>query len=227
MTSGNGSGDPSGNPTSPTTDSDSSDDTTADTGETSPGEGESTATTSTTTGPACEPFALWIWAGDVPEEDTTFQLTQAVDLPDFEDEPVDFLRTTVAGEGTAAFTFEVPCTDAVQIWALTWDAAGDDVSNADAYTVGVDVDPGEGQRWEYGCDNADREWRWYRVRETGKACDDGGELEPVLEAGMHHLQVSNEEPVSDEPMFNFTGITAVVVTNDPDLDPLDTYDPSL
>lgn len=175
---------------------------------------------------ACEPFALWLWAEDVAERDTTFEHREADDLPFFEDEPVIFLRTRTAGEGTAAFRFEMPCTDAVQLWALTWDALGDDVSNADAYTVGIDERPGEGVQWEYGCDNEERAWRWYRIRDTGNACDADGELAPALEAGEHHVQMSNMEPVSGQPMFNFTGVAAVVVTNDPDFDPIATFDPA-
>lgn len=191
----------------------------------------STGDESTSTGsdPACEFFTEWIWATDVPDDATTLAKTPSPILPLIDEEEVIFLRATVGGEGTAALAFDVPCSDEVILWALAWDADGD-VGNADAYQIGLDQDTKQvadsGARWEYGCDNDTRQWAWYRVRDTGRRCDPGGEVEPTLEAGEHHLQINNAEPVSGDPQFNFTGLAALVVTNDPDFDPRMEYDPN-
>lgn len=191
------------------------------------GEGGSSSSGS----PSCDLFAEWVWAADVPESDTDFAPTPAAELPTLRDrEEVLFLRSLVGGEGTAAFTFDVPCTDTVVFWALTWDARGADSSNADAYLVGVDADPEavleDALRWEYGCDNDASQWRWYRVRDTGQVCEDNAELQAELEEGQHHLRVTNPEPVNPQDNFDFTGIAAVVATNDPAFDPNDVYDPT-
>lgn len=188
----------------------------------------SSSSTSTGSGAACDPFAEWVWAVDVPDEDTTFVKTDANILPLIEGEPVVFLRSVMANQGTAALSFDIPCTDEAIFWALTWDS-GEGVDNADAYRFGLDQSTEEvteeGGRWEYGCDNNAIRWAWYRIRETGFECDPDGELEVMLEEGEHHLQINNAEPVSGNPQFNFTGIAALVVTNDPDFDPSTEYDP--
>ncbi len=182
----------------------------------------------------CAPFVDFTWAEDVPDEDTNYSQTEALSLPPIDGEPVFFLRSNTPGLGTAAIVFDVACPDDVFYWVLAWDAQGDDPSNSDAYLVGVDIEANEigrdSPRWEYGCDN-DFEgsgWQWYRVRETGDDCADGGELVDALDEGEHLLRLSNREPVSvmGPIMFDFTGIAAVVATNDPDYDPNDDYDPS-
>ncbi|MGH1345683.1 MAG: hypothetical protein ACRBN8_29230 [Nannocystales bacterium] len=186
-------------------------------------------TTSTGSEPACDPFAQWLWATDVPDEDTTFAKTESPILPLIDKEQVVFLRSIMANQGTAALSFEVPCSDDVILWALTWDAAGT-VDNSDAFQVGLNQDTKQvadsGTYWEYGCDNEQRRWAWYRVRDTGRACEPGGELEPTLDAGEHHLQINNVGPVSGGPEFDFAGLAALVVTNDPDYDPSTEYDPN-
>jgi len=185
-------------------------------------------TSSTGSEPGCEPFAEWVWATDVPDEETTLAKTPSPILPEIDKAQVVFLRSVTGGQGTAALSFDVPCSDEVFFWALAWDAAGG-VENADAYQIGLDQDTEQvaerGARWEYGCDNDVRRWAWYRVRDTGSECDPDGELEPTLDAGEHHLQINNAEPVSGDPQFNFTGLAALVVTNDPDYDPHVEYDP--
>ncbi len=198
----------------------------------SPSSGSSTAGDDTSTGsePACEPFAQWVWADDVPDDDTTFSKTDSMNLPLFEDEPVVFLRSLMSGVGTAELAFEVPCTDEVVFWALVWDADGNGVDNADAYQFGLNQTTEEvaeeGSRWEYGCDNEERRWAWYPIRDTGRACDPGETFELPLEAGPHHLQINNPEAISNNPEFNFTGLAALVVTNDPAYDPVADYDPA-
>ncbi len=213
--------------TSPSTSTGStSTSTTSSTSPSSSTDGESGTTGS---GTVCERFATWIWAVDVPDEATTLTKTPAPILPLIDDEEVVFLRAVTGGQGTAALSFEMPCSDEAIFWALAWDAAGA-VENADAYRVGLDQDTEQvaerGARWEYGCDNASRRWAWYRVRETSRECAPGGELQPTLDAGEHHLQLNNAEPVSGDPEFNFTGLAALVVTNDPQYDPRADYDPS-
>ncbi|MEM6291195.1 MAG: hypothetical protein AAGA54_08015 [Myxococcota bacterium] len=182
----------------------------------------------------CAPFVDFTWAVDIPEEDTNYAPTNAMSLPELDGEPVIFLRSTTPGLGTAAIAFDVPCADDVFYWVLAWDAQGNDPSNADAYVIGLNIEADEigpdSPRWEYGCDN-DYDgpgWQWYRIRETGDDCADGGEIVDALEEGEHRLRLSNREPASTTGpiMFNFTGIAAVVATNDPDYDPHDDYDPS-
>lgn len=198
---------------------------------TSTSDPSTTDDTSTSTGSeaTCDPFAAWVWAVDVPDEDTTFVKTDADILPPIEGEPVVFLRSVMANQGTAALSFDIPCTDDAIFWALAWDS-GEEVDNADAYQIGLDQSAEEvtedGVRWEYGCDNNAIGWAWYRVRETGFECDPDGELEATLDEGEHHLQINNAEPVSGSPQFNFTGLAALVVTNDPEYDPRTEYDPT-
>jgi len=194
------------------------------------GETSTDSDASSTTGPACEPFSVWVWAAQVPDDATTLVKTAAGELPPVEGERVTFLRARFSAEGAATIPFEVPCEDAVTVWGLTWDALGDDVSNADAYLAGIDVAPraieDEGMRWEYGCDHADAGWQWNRLRDTAEACEGMDAYAPVLEVGEHALHLANPEIISDEPEFNFTGLAAIVVTNDPAFDPLAEYDPN-
>ncbi len=233
-TSATGTGQTAGeaSSTTPTTQGDA-DDTTAEVTSTTSeatstaGESTSTAGDSGTTADACPPFALWLWASNVPPEDTSFQLSEASELAEFDGEPVMFFRSSVDGAGRAAFAFDLPCADTVMLWGLTWDALGADTSNADAYEVGVDIEPDDAsERWEYGCDNDARGWGWYPVRGTGERCAADDPLEPELEAGPHVLRLRNPEDITNNPQFDFTGIAAVVVTNDPNYDPSDEYDPS-
>lgn len=190
---------------------------------------DSSTSTDSGSGSGCQPFVEWLWAVDVPDEVTTFVKTPADILPAVEGETVVFLRSVMFQGGTAALSFETPCTDEVFFWGLNWDT-DEGVGNADAYQVGLDQTTDEvakdGLRWEYGCDHSMVGWDWYRVRETGFECDPDGEFEPTLEAGEHHLQINNIETVAGPPQFNFTGLAALVVTNDPDYDPRSDYDPT-
>ncbi len=214
--------------TTPTTESGTTTSPTGTTTTATSGLSSSTSDDPTTSGNACDPFRLLLWAEDVPPEDTTFPLSEADQLPPFDGAPVFFLRSSASEAGRAAFSFDVPCADTVMFWGLTWDALGADTSNADAYVVGVDTDPDRrSPRWEYGCDNDVGQWAWYRMRDTQERCTEGGELEPLLVEGPHALRLRNREPVSTRPQFNFTGRAAVVVTNDPDYDPHEDYDPAL
>ena len=211
----------SGNPSSDGTTSDDDDDTTA---VSDPG------STSETTGvEACDPFTLWLWAEDVPDDATTLIKTPAGELPPIDEEPVIFLRAAQGGQGAAAFAFEMPCTARVRATGLVWDAA-EGIDNADGYLVGVDMDEAtletEGVFWHYGCETTRRGWSWQQLSDDGETCKGPGPIELTLEAGPHRLQIANRERVNNMPMFNFTGIAAVVITNDPSFDPHTEYDPT-
>lgn len=190
---------------------------------------EPDSTTGTTDAEVCDPFTLWVWAEDVPNDATTLQETPAGQLPPRDGEEVIFLRATQGGQGTAAFSFEMPCAATVRATGLVWDAA-EGIQNADGYLVGVDMDEAaletDGVFWHYGCETKRRGWSWEQVSDDGEACKGPGPVEFTLEAGPHHLQIANRERVNNTPEFNFTGIAAVVITNDPAFDPHRAYDPT-
>lgn len=208
--------------TSNTTGSDDDDDATAD-------PDPDSSTTASTAADDCEPFTLWLWAEDVADDDTTLNKTPAMELPLLDGESVTFLRSVQGGQGTAAFSFEMPCTATVRAMGLVWDAA-EGIDNADAYLVGVDMDEAaletEGAWWHYGCATEARGWSWEDLSDDGEACEGPGPIEFMLEAGSHHLQIANREQVNNAPQYNFTGIAAIVITNDPTADPSAEYDPS-
>lgn len=211
----------------PTTGDPTTDPTTGESDTSSSGNTTDPSSSTTSGSPSCPPFATWVWVDDLDEEDfQQLERREAEELPPFERQPVNFLRSFTDNEGTARFAFHQPCDDTVFFWALAWDADGETIENADAYRIGVDAEAADvaenGQRWEYGCDSPDRGWFWYRARED-ETCD-AAFFQPSLTEGPHHLQIANPERAQGAN-FNFTGIAAIVVTNDPDFDPVSTYDP--
>lgn len=150
-------------------------------------------------------------------------------LPPLDGAPVTFLRATTSFEGYATFDFDVPCDDVVSIYGLAYDTDGTSPANADAFTFAIDVDPAgpADLRWEYGCDNSTKgqQWNWHQVRDTGLACTPG-DLATPLSMGAHTVSFLNAEISNNNPQFNFSGLAAIAITNDPTYLPNDDYEPN-
>jgi len=132
--------------------------------------------------------------------------------------------SAVAEQGTVTFPLHFDCAGEYAVWGLVWDyypgayASGD----PDSYYVGVG---GPEPTWRYGCQTGDdgSGLSWQRLEALDdQPCDTTPLVIAVADDGDIELTFRNREAGASSEV---AGIAAIVISNDPDANPYDLYDP--
>lgn len=133
-------------------------------------------------------------------------------------------RSWIEGMGTLSVNFTTTCDGPLYVWMLAWDRVGGVEDNADSHFV--TIDDGEETEWLYGCNTPVTSpglWQWSVIdRWTGEGCQHEP-LELELAAGEHTIVVRNREEGAGQDVAAIVGL---VVSHDPDADPLIFLDPA-
>ncbi len=170
-----------------------------------------------------------------PENIVDMEAVRAVFLPPFEGNTVLFYRSFEAGVGSVQFDFDLDlgegCTQELSVWGLVWDDAPMISSNADSFWVGIDEDPMIGQQeWRYGCPTSRGEsWAWKALYvAVGERCS-VEQAQPIFSHGSHSLSLLNVDDGFSAPgagIYDFAGVVAIAISDDPSFDPNTILEPS-
>ena len=166
-----------------------------------------------------EPFAEIWWAEDADLE-APMELIPASSA---QGEPM-FAKSEQQDEGIVAFNVDVPCAGEYYAWGLVWDLAPGAYGVADPDSFYVDAG-GPEVTWRYGCQTGglSRAVSWQRVQSLVEQPCDVEEVVVSLDApGEHAVAFRNREPGYESGV---AAIGAVVISNDPDFDPYELYEP--
>ena len=132
--------------------------------------------------------------------------------------------SSVAEEGTVTFPLHFDCAGEYAVWGLVWDYYPGAYSSEDpdSYYVGVG---GPQPTWRYGCQTGDVDsgLSWQRLESLDEQpCDTTPLVIAVAGEGDIELTFRNREAGASSEI---AGIAAIVVSNDPDADPYELYQP--
>lgn len=127
----------------------------------------------------------------------------------------------VAEQGTAAFTFDVPCAGTFAVWGRALDLdPGVNNDDPDSYYIHVDGAPESG--WFYGCqtDQKPAGYSWLRVRTgvQGIPCEQTVPLVVDLAPGAHTITLRNREGMNDDEAV--AAIARLMIVNDTNYSPM-------
>ncbi len=184
--------------------------------------GDSAETSSGSGGDAClgEGAGVVLWA-----EDGTVVAPMELLIASLLPRNPAMARSYAAETGSISWSFALSCPATVQVHGLAWDSnPGVFVDDPDSFFVTVD---GRSEiQWTYGCGAADlpagATWSWQVVGASSERNCDLVPLELSLDAGTHTIRLRNRETGSGRV---YAGVAALVVTDDPTLDPATLYDP--
>lgn len=208
------------------TESDASSSTTSSEMDTETTVGEAT---DTTMDPCATPatFVELIWVQDLPANATTdMQLEESISLV-LDGMPVIYARSLMADVGSVRFEFDIECAGEVYFWGLVFDWVPLQTAGPDSYWYGIDDDAmAGGDAWVYGCTTTMSTWSWQPVQHYNGSVCNTDPLVPTLDAGPHMFSLLNREPgTTGIEVYNFAGVAAIAITNDPDYDPNSDYTP--
>jgi hypothetical protein len=186
------------------------------------GTSSSGADESSSTGEPCNTDLPSIhWASDATLT-APMMLTTALFLPG---QP-QMAYSSAAESGTVTFAFELACAGTISVQGLVWDYHASN-ANPDSFYASIDGEPFPELEWPYGCATTglgNESWSWQPLASGSR---DGCTLEEPhaveLQAGPHELTLRNREAGDG---FDIAAITAVVISEDPELDATKLYDPN-
>lgn len=141
-------------------------------------------------------------------------------------------------DGDLTLEFDLECGGPLFLWALVFDLLGDEAvvqdpqdrsqefagDNADSLFVTID-DQEQEQPWLYGCNtpaDATYLWQWSQIEASPEQDCNQVALDLDLLPGEHTIVIRNRESGMG---VNGMGIFAVVLSHDPDIEPLELLDP--
>lgn len=162
---------------------------------------------------------LILWAEDA-QVVSPMLLIPAIYLPG---EPL-MARSNTPEQGTITFTVDLECATSMSLFGLLWDhVGGARPDNPDSFYV--TVDDGDEWLWSYGCQTnaaVDAVWAWLPLVEAAGADCGSAPVTLELSTGSHQITLRNVEAGMGE---DFAAVAAIVLTDDPGLDPATLYDP--